>query len=114
MSAVESGKILKDLEERVSKLEKAVFNAKSLAIEPSMKKLSPDHPGLNGGILLLIETGSFSTPKSVEEVHDELATKGYYYSTDSVNKALRIDFLTRKKLLSRVRLDGIWKYAIRK
>jgi len=54
------------------------------------------------------------TPKSVKEVQEELRKEGYHYSYESVDKLLRVDFMTKRKILTRIKENNVWKYVIRK
>ena len=94
------------LEERVKKLEKAIFVKKQL---PKI-----NFKGLSGGINLLIKNQFFNSPKSVEETRVDLAREGYHYSRPSVDKLLRIDFVKNKKILTRIKEGKLWKYVLRK
>ncbi len=100
-------KALKELEKRISKLEKAIFTEK-------VKPVTGEFKGLSGGIRFLISTGFLNSPKSVREVREELKREGYHYSYDSVDKLLRVDFMAKQKILTRIREDGVWKYVVRK
>lgn len=110
MSAADTEKRFAELEGRITKIERTVFDIK----ESKEQQTSNNYSGLYGGIFMLTENQFFNTPRSVREVNKELEGKGYFYSVKSIEKALRVDFLTKKKLLSRIRVDGIWKYAVRK
>ena len=109
MSTTDSKKI-KKLENRVSKLEKAVFGI----VNSSVKSNVNQYKGLVGGINLLIENGFFKKPVMVTEVQDELQKEGYYHSIQSTDTRLRRDMVNRKKILTRLKVDGIWQYVIRK
>lgn len=109
MTEKESKKI-KDLEARILKLEKTVFGSKV----PSTTSKSTKYEGLFGGINLLIENGFFKKPKLVTEVQDELQKEGYFRSIQATDTSLRRDMVNRKKILTRIKVDGIWQYVIRK
>lgn len=109
MSSSDSKKI-KKLEERVSKLEKAVFGSQ----HPQPKNKDAPHKGLVGGINLLIENGFFNKPVLVTEVQDELQKEGYYHPIQSTDTMLRRNMVNRKKILTRLKVDGIWQYVLRK
>lgn len=97
------------LEKRVAKIEKALFeNGKKT------KKKAETHEGLTGGINLLIEQGFFKKLVSVNEILDELKRENYIYSRQAVDIVLRRDFVKKKRVLTRIKEDGIWKYVIRK
>lgn len=108
MKDTDSEKI-KKLEERISKLEKAIFGSQSKSI-----KNNNHYKGQTGGINLLIDNGFFDKPKLVTEVQDELRKEGYYHSIQSTDTVLRRDMVNRKKILTRLKVDGIWQYVRRK
>lgn len=85
-------------------------------VKPSLKKpeilKEKKYSGLRGGIEYLIDNDFFQNLRSSKETHAELKKENYFHSLESVDKRLR--FLVSKKLLTRVKDDNIWKYAIRK
>jgi len=101
-------KKIQDHEKRISQLEKAIITEKA---KPKEKL---EFKGLSGGIKYLISKGFLSTPRSVKEIHNELGKEGYYYSKKSVDKLLRIDFMTKRKILTRLEENNVWKYVLRK
>ena len=107
---IDDSKKIKKLEERISKLEKTVFGTR----KPSTKSKVNQYEGLMGGINLLIENGFFKKPVLVTEVQDELQKEGYYQTIQSTDAVLRRNMVNRKKILTRVKVDGIWQYVIRK
>ncbi|MHA7646651.1 hypothetical protein [Nitrosopumilus sp. S4] len=102
-------KKIKELESRISKLEKAVFPS-----NVSKKTNSKTYKGLTGGLSLLLDNNFFKKPKLVTEVQDELKKEGYYYSLQSTDTLLRRDMVNRKKILTRLKSGGVWQYVIRK
>lgn len=102
---------IKKLEDRLSKLEDVVFGNK---IKPASINQKDPHKGLVGGINLLIENGYFKKPKLVTEVQDELQKEGYFSPIQSTDTILRRDMVNRKKILTRIKVDGVWQYVIRK
>jgi hypothetical protein len=101
-------KAIKNFEERISKLEKAVF-------EERMKpKGKPEFKGLSGGIEYLISKGFLHAPKSVKEIQEELKKEAYHYPYNSINKLLSVDFMAKQKRLTRVKEGNVWKYVLRK
>lgn len=103
----ETHKIIQDHEKRISELEKAVFVEK---VEPKEKEFK----GLSGGIEYLISRGLLNTPKSVKEIQEELKKEGYHYPYKSITKLLSVDFMTKRRILTRIKENGVWKYVIRK
>lgn len=101
-------KIIQDHEKRISELEKAIF------IEKAKPKKKHEFKGLSGGIEYLISKGFLGTPRSVKEVQEELRKEGYHYSVQSVDKLLRVDFVRKRKILTRTKENNIWKYVARK
>lgn len=107
---MDNPKKIKELEARISKLEKEVFGTR----RPSAKSKSTNYKGLMGGINLIIENGFFKKPKLVTEIQDELKKEGYYYALQSTDTTLRRDMVNRKKILTRIKVSGVWQYVIRK
>jgi len=70
------------------------------------------YSGLKGGIEFLIDNTFLSNLKSAKEVQEELKKENYFHSKESVDKRLR--FLVTKKILTRIKEDKIWKYAVRR
>ena len=108
MSDIYSKK-MKELEQRISKLEKVVFDIK----EPKIKK-TIKYEGLVGGIKLLVDKGFFKKPVMVTEVQDALQKEGYFRPIQSTDATLRKEMAQRKKILTRVKLNGVWHYVIKK
>jgi len=100
-------KTIQDHERRISELEKAIFVKK---VKPKIEEFK----GLSGGIKFLITNGFLSSPRSVKEIHEELKKEGYHYPYHSVDKLLRVDFVTKQKILTRVKENKVWKYVTRK
>lgn len=100
---------IKELEKRISKLENTVFGTKK-----SQKNKKSQYNGLVGGINLLIDNGFFKKPVLVTEIQDELQKEGYYHPIQSTDTILRRDMVNRKKILTRIKVGGVWQYVIRK
>jgi len=77
-------------------------------------KLSSDFKGLSGGINFLISQGFLNTPKTSKQVFEELKKEGYYHSYPSVDKALRVVFVSIKKTLRRIKEKNVWQYVKRR
>lgn len=101
-------KKIQEHESRISELEKVVF-AKKIELKEKL-----EYKGLSGGIEYIISKGFLNTPRSVKDVYNELRKEGYYYPEKSVEKLLRIDFMTKRKVLTRIREENVWKYVVRK
>ena len=99
---------LKNLETRVSALEKSLASTKEES--PKLEKFE----GLSGGINKLIHEGFFNTPRSLKEVVNELQRQCYFYAKPAINTALMRDFVKRKNVLTRIGKRGEWKYVLRK
>ena len=109
MSDLESSKRFTKIEERLTKLESAVFSEK----KPDKTKPS-EYTGLSGGIRLLIKNGFFDTLREVNEVILELKNNNYHYPNQSIAKILRVDFATKQRLLNKIKAGHKFKYVIRK
>jgi hypothetical protein len=101
-------KRIRDHEKRISELEKATF------VEKVTPKKEQEFKGLSGGIQFLISKGFLDTPKSVKEIQEELRKEGYHYPYESIGKLLSVDFMSKRKILTRVKENNVWKYVIRK
>jgi len=104
-----SSKKIEELESRISKLEKVVFHSSN-----SSKEFTENYEGLSGGLNFLISKNFLNSPKSAKNVMDELKKEGYFHSKESVDKALRVDFFNKKKILTRIKENNVWHYVIRK
>ena len=96
-------KRLKNLEERVEEIEKELKIVKR--IWPRKKGSILDH------ILTLKKEGFFSQPRSLKEIRDELAARGYYYPLTSLTHPLFR--AVRKGILRRIKERGRWVYVQR-
>jgi len=101
-------KMIRAHEKRISELEKAIF------VEKVTPKKEQEFKGLSGGIQFLISKGSLDTPKSVKEIQEELRKEGYHYPFGSISKLLSVDFMSKRKILTRTEENNVWKYVIRK
>jgi len=110
MSNMVDSEKIKELESRISKLEKAVFDQKKSSTNTKSKK----YTGLKGGIHLLIDNGFFKKPVFVTEVQDELQREGYFRPIQSTDTILRRDLVQKEKILTRIKVNGVWQYVIRK
>jgi len=103
-------KKIKELELRIEKLEKIILGSK---IKKSTKEVS-EYVGLTGGLNLLLDQGFFNKPVLVTEVLDDLKREGYFYSLQAVDTILRRNMVAKKRILTRMKIDGLWQYVIRK
>ena len=96
--------IIKEHEDRISKLENNLIS----------KKLLPHNfKGIKGGIQLLMRNKFFNEPKSVNEIIDEMKKNGFVYDRSSIKNILRKDFL-ENNLLQKIPEDTKWKYVTSK
>ena len=107
---VDQTKKIKDIEARVKKIEIYLFGSSP---KKSPKKADA-YKGLSGGLRLLIENNFFKKPKLVTEVQDELKKEGYYYSIQATDVNLRKSLVNRKKILTRIKVSGVWQYVLRR
>ena len=102
-------KIIEEHEIRIRKLEE-LFSSKKEIIKDVNKK----YKGLAGGIRLLIDNGFFNTPKSLNEIINELKREGYHNSKAGIASTLSETFTKSQKVLNRLQEDKVWKYVLRK
>jgi len=81
--------------------------------ERSQPPKNNNYKGLSGGIRFLKDNGFFDNPKSTNETYAELKKEGYYHSLQSVDGALRNNFVSRNKILVRTEENEVWKYVLR-
>jgi hypothetical protein len=99
---------LKEIEERLKKLEEAIFKSKSSAV------IKSSYGGPVGGVGRLIEAGFLDQPRSVKEIKSELEKEGCYYGIQAVDTSVRRDYMKNKRILTRFKEKDLWKYAVRK
>lgn len=102
-------KTMKDLFARLDRLEKAVFGDKFTVPE---KKSGRKRKGPAQGIRVLIEEGCFSKKQRLSDVIT-LSAKGYHYSTQAIDTALR-RLASRKGPLVVLKGSGLNTYVNRK
>lgn len=120
-------KKLEALEMRLDNMEKILLEFRSFIEKPKLEKTkstqddkknleSSNRPykGIVGGVQFLIDNNFLNQLRSMREIYEELKREGYYYPLQSVDTTLRRDFVSRKKILSRQQVDGVWKYVLRK
>ena len=78
------------------------------------KEANNKYEGLVGGIRYLIDHDFFKTPKSIDEIFNELTKEHYIYPKNSVGKIISVNFMKKEKILNRLKEGKLWKYAIRK
>jgi hypothetical protein len=102
---------LKRLQDRVSKLEKAVFQSRKCEQKAAPEKES--FKGATGGVRLLLSKGFFRTRRRLGEITASLKKDGYLYSTQAFQEALKRLSKPSGPLVS-VRENGAKVYAERK
>lgn len=107
------GKMLKS-QNKISISPQIVKSVRDASDKKKIKQGANKYKGLVGGINFLIDHDFFKKLVSVDEIQIRLKKEGYIYPYNSVDKILRIDFVLKKKILTRDKGDGIWKYALRK
>ena len=95
-----------ELENRLNKIEQTLINR---SIKPHKK-----YTGLAGGIRLILDNGFFDSPKSLNEVIDELKREGYTLSKSGVASTLSTTFTNKQKILTRIKDTEGWRYQRRK
>ena len=95
--------------------EKLIFTQKKDSKKKSIvTKETTNFSGLMGGINFLISKKFLDSPKSVKDVMNELKKEGYFYLNGSIDKILRVDFVNKKKILTRISENNVWRYVVRK
>jgi len=109
-------KTMKDLLERIEKLEARVSSLLEAQRRPSGKPTlgREEFKGLAGGINLMIKNGFLNTPRLVGEIQKELERLGYYHQAGAIRTALNRDFMKKKQILTRIMKDKKWHYVIKK
>ena len=103
-------KTIKKIEDRLTRLEKAVFGPK--------REQVPDTPakgfaGLKGGLHLLISRGFFKSKKALAATRQELEKHDYHYSAAAIQTTLN-RLSTRTGLLAAFKEGGKKVYVRRK
>jgi hypothetical protein len=106
-------KTLRTHEKRILALEKILLSQETKT-QQAKSSDENDFKGLIGGIRFLISKGFLNDPKSVKEIQGELKKEGYHYGEKSVSKILIIDLMQKRKIITRVEEDNVWKYVLRK
>lgn len=87
--------------------------AKGASKGKSAVKRPSSRSGTTGRLIELVEEGFFNTPKSLPEIQQELAAKGWYYRQEDLGTPVRR--LTQKKALRRTSTNQtgkrLWKYS---
>lgn len=74
------------IEQRLARLEKAVFGNKK---REDHKKPSKGFGGATGGVRFLISKGYFKKKRALAEIRSALAQHDYHYSAQAVHEALK-------------------------
>jgi len=106
-----------EIECEESKIKETIENV--LSGLSSVPEIKSEVPKKSKGVLTcrgLIENlwaeGWFSTPKTLRDVHDELARRGYHYNATSVSHSLAE--LVRENLLTRLGTQRNYRYVQKK
>jgi len=105
----ELAKILSSIEKRLAEIENIIFTEK-----PKFEKKKNDYSGLSGGIRQLVDNGFFDKPREMKEIIYELKAVGYHYPDPSTFKIISVDFIQKRKILSRLKIGRNYKYVKRK
>ena len=76
---------LRTIEDRLARLEKAVFGTKSGQTRAATPK---SFSGLKGGLLFLVSHDFFKTKKALAAIRNELEKHGYHYRAGAINTTL--------------------------
>ena len=106
-------KILKILEVQNKKIDelKKLLTQNATEIISSKKSKSKSPQSITGFITLMSKEGFFDTPKTLKEISEELARRGYHYRTTSLSQPIQT--LLRKRSLGRIVVNGKWAYVKR-
>lgn len=105
-------KIIKDHEDRISKLEKQ-FSSKSVqSTSKKTQSVKPNYSGTKNTLEFLITSGFLATPKSSRMVCEEMKREGHNKPVKNIDTTLRS--FVQKKTLERIKEEKIWKYVVRK
>ncbi|PIN88136.1 hypothetical protein COV12_00120 [Candidatus Woesearchaeota archaeon CG10_big_fil_rev_8_21_14_0_10_32_24] len=100
--------------DKIKELENKIFQKKEITTKERKPYSKKDYKGLAGGIRLIITEGFLNSPRSVNEIFNELKRQGYHYPQKSVSKLLSINFMKNTRILTRVKENKKWKYVLRK
>jgi hypothetical protein len=78
---------INSIEERLARLEKAVFDKKSKRF--NLKSAEDDFSGASGGVRFLITKNFFNLKRTRAQIRSELAKNGYHYSGPAVQMACK-------------------------
>jgi hypothetical protein len=76
------------MEQRIARLEAAVFGRKGRAKSAAEKKPS-DFSGATGGVRFLMSKGLFKKKNHLADIRTALTDHGYHYSAQAVHEALK-------------------------
>lgn len=85
VSPMDTRKAIKDLQERITRLEGAVFRRRPTG---TLANSRTEFVGATGGIRLLISKGFFDRKRTFPEIRTALAGQGYHYSKQAVQTPL--------------------------
>ncbi|SRR6266498_3771459 len=81
---------IKKIEERLKRLEAAVFGSRKVVAERAKTRGSStqDFSGATGGIRFLLSKGFFKQKRGLAEIRSALSKNGYHYSRQAAHQAL--------------------------
>ncbi len=104
-----------ELKQKVMEIESRLAKIELLLKEPTRStKPNKKYNGLAGGIRLLFDDGFFDSPKTLNEVINELKREGYKLSKSGVASTLSTTFTHKQRVLSRIKDKEGWRYEKRK
>jgi hypothetical protein len=103
-----------ELKQQIAQIEARLCKVEELLKAPSRHvKPAKKYEGLAGGIRRLLDKGFFETPKTLNEVIDELKREGYKLSVSGVASTLSVTFTHKQRSLTRIKDKEGWKYKRR-
>jgi hypothetical protein len=104
-----------DLKKLIHAQEKRIVRLERLLLSKEKKPTKvPDFKGLTGGIEFLVSKNFLGVPRPIKEIVEELRKEGYHYGEKSVEKIVRVNFMQKRKILTRIKEERVWKYVLRK
>ena len=79
---------------------------------PNQPASSKKMKGIQCGVQEIIDEGFFNKPRSTAETNLELERKGHFGDLKRISTVIRRDFFQKRKILTRVKENGKWKYVL--
>ena len=107
-------KLLEEQNKKLNRIEKSLIkdsqeSRESVVIPITKSQKKPT--SITSFITFLSKEGFFDTPKTLKEISNELARRGYHYQTSSLTNPIQI--LLRKRSIGRIIVNGQWAYVKR-